>query len=207
MEVGKLTVQRRRGSGKGVARKLRAQGKIPGVCYGYQLDQPLPITVDVRALKHSLDPAKRHNTVISMKVEDNGEVERELTVMVKDYQIQKIRRDLLHVDLIAIDESVEVVAEAPIEYVGKAVGLITGGQLHVIRRSIEVRCKPANIPAKIVHDITDLDNGGVVHVSDLQLPEGVRPHSSGRFALITCSAAEAETTDTDEEAAGAEVAS
>lgn len=198
MQFGKLTVQRRHSSGKGNARKLRAQGRIPGVCYGYQIDQPLPITVGVRELKESLDPAKRQNTVIEMTVEDNGQVERSVTVMVKDYQIQKIRRELLHVDLIAIDKEKEVIAEAPIEYTGKAKGTVTGGQLHVVRRSVEVRCKPADIPSKIIHDITELDNGGVIHVSDLVLPDGVSAHSQGRFALITCSAAEAEEPEEEE---------
>ena len=204
MEVGKLTVQRRHDSGKGLARKLRAQGMIPGVCYGFDIDGALPITVDVRELRGSLDPTKRVNTVIDMTIEDKGEVERVVTVMVKDYQIQKIRRDLLHVDLIAIDREAEVLADVPVVYEGKAVGTVTGGQLHVVRRSIEVRCKPADIPPRVVLDITELDNGGVFHVSDLELPEGVILESPGHFTLITCSAAEVEETEEGEEGEEAE---
>ena len=71
MEVGKLTVSLRDRSGKGGARKLRAQGKVPGVCYGVSVDgplEPLPITVDVKQLRGALDPVRKRNTVISLTI-------------------------------------------------------------------------------------------------------------------------------------------
>ena len=72
MEVGKLTVSLRDRSGKGGARKLRAQGKVPGVCYGASVEgriEPLPITVDVKQLRGALDPVRKRNTVISLTIE------------------------------------------------------------------------------------------------------------------------------------------
>jgi large subunit ribosomal protein L25 len=191
MEVGKLTVQRRQQTGKGVARKLRAQGKIPGVCYGHELAEPVAIAVDTRELKASLDPVKRQNTVIDMTLESNGQGSRTMTVMVKDYQIDTLRRELTHVDLIAIDTTRDVVSEVPVEFAGKAKGLILGGQLHVVRRTIQVQCKPGSIPDKMVVDISELDIGGVIHVSDVQMPEGVSEYTPGHITLITCTAPEA----------------
>jgi large subunit ribosomal protein L25 len=201
MEVGKLTVKRRHVSGKGVSRKLRAQGMIPGVCYGHGMEQAIPISVDVRTFRGSLDPAKRQNTVIDVSIDDDGQVECTVTVMVKDYQLHKLRRELMHVDLVAIDREAPLIVETPIEYVGKPKALVLGAQLHVLRRTVEVRCRPADIPSKLVVDIADLDVNEVIHVSDMTLPPNVEAHSAGHYALITCVAGEVETATSEEEAA------
>src|SRR3954465_12891712 len=107
MEVGKLTVTIRdhSGTGKGGSRKLRAQGKVPGVCYGASVEgriEPLPITVDVKQLRSALDPVRTRNTVISLTVEGGG-APRALHALVKDVQIDSLRHDITHVDLLAID--------------------------------------------------------------------------------------------------------
>jgi large subunit ribosomal protein L25 len=146
----------------------------------------LPITVDARAFRGSLDPSKRRNTVIEMTIEDEGQAARDFTVMVKEYQIDPIRRDLTHIDLIVIDKEKEVESVVPIELTGKAKGLILGGQLHVVLHRMSVRCKPANIPAKVVVDVTELDVGGVLHLSDVRLPEGVVVAATADLAIVTC---------------------
>src|ERR1041384_4873383 len=88
MEVGKLTVsvRDRSGSGKGGSRKLRAQGKVPGVCYGASVDgriDPLPIVLDVKELRGALDPVRKRNTVISLTIE-GGAAPRSLHALVKE---------------------------------------------------------------------------------------------------------------------------
>ena len=201
MEVGKLTVTRRHGTGKGVARKLRATGSIPGVCYGAMLDAPISIAVNARALKASLDPEKRNNTVIDMTIRSEGHADQNVVVMVKDYQIHKLRRDLVHVDLVAIDTEKPVEVEVPITMTGRAKGLVHGGQLHTVAYSIEIRCKPADIPGTILADVSDLDIGGVLHVAELTMPEGVKAITPGHQAVITCTAPEAEEVAPEGEAA------
>lgn len=204
MEVGKLTVQRRYNTGKGVARKLRSQAKIPGVCYGFGLTEPLPIAVDPRAFRASLDPVKRHNSVIEVTIEESGKPSQTLTVMVKDYQYHRIRRELSHLDLIAIDQNKEVDVTVPLEFTGKAKGLINNGQLHIVLRNVGVRCRPANIPSHLTVDVTELDIGGVIHLNDLKLPEGVSVPSHINLAIVTCVAAEVATAaETGGEAAAA----
>src|SRR5204863_3446797 len=97
--VGKLTVSLRQGSGRGAATKLRAQGKVPGVCYGASPEgkiDPLSIVVDVKALRAALDPVRKRNTVIDLTIE--GDKPRKLHALVKDYQIDPLRRDITHVD-------------------------------------------------------------------------------------------------------------
>lgn len=191
MEVGKLTVQRRHTTGKGTARQLRAQGLVPGVCYGGNLEAPIHLTLSPKALKASLDPVRKANTVITLTVEDAGK-SNEVIAMLKDYTVHPTRRDVTHVDLIAIDPNAFVEVEVPVILAGKFAGLIKGGQLNVVRHEIEVRCLPTNIPNRIDHDIHALDIGDVVHVSDLVLPEGVTAVSSPRLTIATCVATEAD---------------
>jgi large subunit ribosomal protein L25 len=201
MEVGKLTVQKRNVTGKGIARRLRRDGLVPGICYGTEVDAPLPITLDPKALKRALDPDKRQNTVITLSVEGES---APITVMLKDYQVDPIRRDVTHVDLIAIDATKPVETEVPVVFEGKPAGLVHGGQTHVVLREVTVRCKPADIPARLVCRIDDLDIGDALHVSDLALPEGVESVDALELAVITMTAPEKEEAPAAEAAEGEE---
>lgn len=192
MEVGKLTVQLRKDTGKGVARKLRNQGLVPGVCYGEKLENPLPITLNPKSLRACLHPEKRNNTVITVTVENGGTNNQTLVAMIKDYQVHPLRRDVTHVDLIAIDPDKEVDSEVPITLVGKPKGAIEGGQTHVVRREATVRAKPADIPAKLVLDISGLDIGDALHISDIEFPAGVKSVDSLGLAVVTMTAPEKE---------------
>jgi large subunit ribosomal protein L25 len=194
MEVGKLTVSLRDRSGKGDARKLRAQGKVPGVCYGSSVEgriEPLPITVDVKQLRGALDPVRKRNTVISLTIE-GGAAPRALHALVKDIQIDVVRRDVTHVDLLAIDPNKEVRAEVPLEFAGKPKGAINGGQIRIVLRSLSVRAKPSDIPVKLGVDVSPLEIGDVIHVSAIALPPGVTSVTGRDLAVVTCAAPEEE---------------
>jgi large subunit ribosomal protein L25 len=194
MEVGKLTVSLRDRSGKGGSRKLRAEGKVPGVCYGTSVDgriDPLPITVDVKALRGALDPVRKRNTVISLTIE-GGSAPRELHALIKDFQVDAIRRDVTHVDLLAIDPNKEVRADVPLEFTGKPAGAINGGQIRIVLRTLSVRAKPSDIPTKLVVDVSPLEIGDVVHVSAIELPAGVTATTGRDLAVVTCAAPEEE---------------
>jgi len=201
MEVGKLTVTLRDRSGKGGARKLRAQGKVPGVCYGASVDgriDPLPITVDVKQLRGALDPVRKRNTVISLTIE-GGAAPRSLHALVKDFQVDVVRRDVTHVDLLAIDPNKEVRAEVPLEFTGKPKGTINGGQLRIVLRSLTVRAKPNDIPVKLSVDVSPLEIGDVIHVSTITLPSGVASVTGRDLAVVTCAAPEEDKTPTTAE--------
>jgi large subunit ribosomal protein L25 len=194
MEVGKLTVTLRERSGKGGSRKLRAQGKVPGVCYGSSVDgriEPLPITVDVKELRGALDPVRKRNTVISLTIE-GGAAPRSLHALVKDFQLDVVRRDVTHVDLLAIDPDKEVRAEVPLEFNGKPKGAVDGGQLRIVLRTLSVRAKPADIPVKLSIDVSPLEIGDVIHVSSIALPAGVTSVTGRDLAVVTCAAPEEE---------------
>src|ERR1043165_5909591 len=208
MEVGKLTVsvRDRSGSGKGGSRKLRAQGKVPGVCYGASVDgriEPLPIVLDVKQLRAALDPVRKRNTVISLTIE-GGASPRSLHALVKDFQVDAIRHEVTHVDLLAIDPDTEVRADVPLEFTGKPKGAIDGGQIRIVLRILSVRAKPNDIPVKLVVDVSPLEIGDVVHVSTIELPNGVTSVTGRDLAVVTCAAPEEEKTPTTAEATPAE---
>lgn len=195
MEVGKLTVTLRDQTGhKGASRKLRASGKVPGVCYGASPDgriEPLSIIVDVRALRAALDPIRKHNTVINLTIEGGSQAQT-LHALVKEYQVDPVRRDITHVDLIAVDPNKEVASTVPLEFNGKPKGAIDGGQLRIVLRNLEVRAKPADIPVKLPVDVSPLEIGDVIHVSAITLPSGVTAITGRDLAVVTCAAPEEE---------------
>jgi large subunit ribosomal protein L25 len=195
MEVGKLTVTLRDQTGhKGASRKLRATGKVPGVCYGASPDgriEPLSIIVDVKALRAALDPVRKHNTVINLTIE-GGSKAQTLHALVKEYQIDPVRRDITHVDLIAVDPNKEVNSTVPLEFTGKPKGAIDGGQIRIVLRNLEVRAKPSDIPVKLPVDVSPLEIGDVIHVSSISLPAGVTAITGRDLAVVTCAAPEEE---------------
>lgn len=206
MEVGKLTVTLRERSGKGGSRKLRAQGKVPGVCYGASVDgriEPLPIILDVKELRGALDPVRKRNTVISLTIE-GGAAPRSLHALVKDFQVDAVRHDVTHVDLLAIDPDKEVRADVPLEFTGKPKGAINGGQIRIVLRSLSVRAKPSDIPVKLGVDVSPLEIGDVIHVSAIALTAGVTSVTGRDLAVVTCAAPEEDKTPTTTEAAPVE---
>jgi large subunit ribosomal protein L25 len=207
-EVGKLTVTVRNRAGKGAARQLRAQGKVPGVCYGASPSgrvEPLSIEIDVKALRAALDPVRKQNTVIDLTIDGNGE-QRKLHALVKEYQIDPLRRDITHVDLLAIDPNKEVDTAVPLEFTGKPKGAIDGGVIRTVLRSIVVRAKPSDIPVKLTIDVSPLEIGDVVHVSDITLPAGVTSVTGRDLAVVTCAKPEEEAVAAPAAAEGAAAA-
>ncbi len=186
MEVGKLTVQARAKTGKGISRVTRNSGDVPGVCYGAGMEAPLAITVNPKSLKACLDPAKRRNTVIDVTIENEGGAPINLQAMLWDYQIHPIKQIVTHVDLKSIDPNVKVDAEVPVESKGEYPGAIKGGLLSWARHSITISAKPKDIPAKLILDITELDLGHALHISDLTLPEGVDFSDPVKLTIVTC---------------------
>ena len=193
MEVGKLTVSLRNTTGhKGASKALRTQGKVPGVCYGASINgriEPLSIIVDVKELKKALDPVRKQNTVLDLTIE-GGATKHTLHALVKEYQVHPLRREITHVDLLAIDPNKEVAAAVPLEFIGKPKGTVDGGQLRIVMRFVDLRAKPNDIPVKLTIDVTPLEIGDVIHVSSITLPAGVTVTTGRDLAVVTCAAPE-----------------
>src|SRR5262249_45426576 len=173
MELAKLSVDYRPATRKSAVRRLRAQGKIPAICYGAGVE-PIALAVDPVLLLKALDPVKKTNTVISMSVKGGPNGDQELTVMMRDYQRDSLKGDLLHADFIRVRLDQDVHATVPIILTGKAEGVKLGGILHQVIRNLEIACKPHLIPVKLEIDVTELGMGDSLHVRDLKLSEGIK---------------------------------
>lgn len=96
-----------------------------------------------------------------------------MPTLIADYQVHPVTRALLHADFRRIDESDPVDVEVPLVLTGKSIGVTMGGKLNQVHRRLPVRCRPADIPVRLTHDITNVGLDAVVAVKDLELPEGV----------------------------------
>ncbi|MBL4634506.1 MAG: 50S ribosomal protein L25 [Kofleriaceae bacterium] len=186
MEVGKLTVQHRDKTGKGISRTTRRGGDVPGVCYGAGMETPIAISVNPKALKACLDPVKRRNTVIDVTIEKEGGSPTTFQAMVWDYQVHPLKQIITHVDLKSIDPNKKVDAEVPVKTIGIHKGMIQGGLLSWARHQVTISAKPADIPAELTLDIEDLGLGDTLHISDLKLPEGVDYSDPVKLTIVTC---------------------
>ena len=175
-----LVAQRRTESGKGPARRLRREGFLPAVCYGRNVDS-VPLALDLDELEEALDTPKGLNTVFTLQLD--GEETAWDNVILRDYQVHPVRRDLLHVDLMVVEPGQKVVVKVPIAPVGKARGEREGGKLRLLHPDVEVTCVPGAIPESIEVDVTDLGPGGAILASELDCPEDVEPTFKVDFAI------------------------
>lgn len=179
-------------------RRLRAEGKIPGVVYGLGAD-PLTLTVDWRELRAALVTEQGLNAIIHLELDGTR-----TPTLVKDMQRHKVRRDVLHVDFIRVDLDKTVDVEVPIVLTGEA-ELVTreNGVVDQVLTSLTITAKPAAIPPQLTLDISGLEIGTALRVGDIALPEGVTTPVDHEEAVV---AGHHGVTEEELEAAEAEVA-
>ncbi len=190
-----LNVETRVRIGKGGARKVRQDGLVPAVVYGKGVE-PLNLRLDPKALQQAVATEAGWNTLITLK--GDGPFDG-LVVILKDMQIDAIRRDPQHIDFLAIDLKKSLAVMVPVQPVGKSQGEIEGGTLQLVRHEIEVYCLPTNIPTSIEIDVTALNVGEVVHIDEVSLPEGVESQHDVNFTVLTVVGRMAEEVEVDEE--------
>ncbi len=166
MERHEIKVESREETGKGVARQLRRSGKIPGVIYGKERESQ-PLTVDPGDIKARLNS----NAIFDIKIVGN-ENETE-TAMIKDYQKDVIKGKIIHVDFqqISMDEKISVTV--PVRLVGESIGVQEGGVLQQLKRDIEIESLPADIPDELELDISELEVGDSLQISDFQVSDKI----------------------------------
>ncbi len=184
MAENALNVETRQGAGKGVARKLRAAGRIPGVCYG-KGEPSFSVSLDPRALRHLLEQSEAGmNTLINLAVEGGGSFDGKM-VLVRELQKDPVEGSYLHADFFAVDVQHAVEVSVPIHITGRAPGVELGGILDQALREIDLECLPLAIPSEIVADVSELDVGQSLHVSDLVLPAGVELRSDPGLSVVS----------------------
>jgi large subunit ribosomal protein L25 len=185
MQQIELEVALRMEKGKGPARRMRREGRIPGVLYGRGKDT-YSLSLKPEDLKKILSSGARENTLIALKVMGEGaEKIGNQVVMLKDLQADPILRTYLHADfyIVAMDEKIEV--EIPIRLTGKAEGTKVGGILEQPRREVRVRCLPSDIPEFIEVDVSSLNIGDSIHVQDIPSSAQYEILAENNFAVAS----------------------
>ncbi|MEM6410900.1 MAG: 50S ribosomal protein L25/general stress protein Ctc [Pseudomonadota bacterium] len=198
-----LTVEVRPRIGKGGAREARRNGLVPGVLYGGGED-PVAITLKKNELQKAFNTGKfRGNTVTLIH-----QGEKQL-VIPQDIQFHPVTDQAIHVDLYRVKANQVISIEVPVRFVGEdtAPGLKKGGTLNVVRFTVELNVAANAIPEALEADISELEIGDNVKISDIKLPEGAEPTIGDRdftIATIAGRAAAVETETDGEEVEGEE---
>lgn len=174
-----LQAEVREETGKGVARKLRRAGLLPGVVYG-KTRKSQPLIVDPIQLQNKMSG----NVIFDLTIVDDDKETKE-TVMIKEIQRDPIKGDLLHIDFqhISMDEKISV--SIPLSLKGDAPGVKEGGVLQQLLREVEIECLPADIPEELELDISDLHIGDSLMVSDLDVPEEIEIKTPFDEVIVT----------------------
>ena len=208
MAENALSAETRSATGKGANRKLRVAGRIPAIVYGKGRDAQA-VVLDPKALETLLHKSGAGlNTLIDLSVAGRTD-----TVLVKELQRHPVHGSFLHVDFFQVDLAQKITVSVPIDFIGKARGVEFGGILDHPLRELEVECLPRAIPEFLEVDVSALEVGDAIHVSEVRLPEGVEVKTDGALpvASVVLPAAEVEATPTEtvvegEVAEGAEAA-
>jgi large subunit ribosomal protein L25 len=169
MEVPVLQAWRRNRSGKGVARKIRAQGMIPAVLYGS--GENIPLTLQPKELLKILTSGE--NTIFRLEID--GELGGDRQAIVRDLQRDPLKETLLHADLYRISMDVELTVSVPIVLQGMSREVSdVGGVINQLLHEIEIQCLPSLIPHELTIDVAHLGIGEVLHVRDLPIPQGIQ---------------------------------
>jgi large subunit ribosomal protein L25 len=201
MATATLSARPRQETGKGVARKLRAAGEVPGIIYGSGRD-PQPLTINSRDFERLAERVRITSTVIELAVDG-----RTARTLVRELQRDPIKRTVIHVDFQELVAGEKVTVSVPLRFVGTPEGVKTGGGiLEETMHQIEVSCDPSNIPDHVDVDVTALTIGHSLHIGDLKLPEGVEVMDDPEQTIAVVSAPKAEEEPVPAEGAAPEAA-
>ncbi|MGB0669959.1 MAG: 50S ribosomal protein L25/general stress protein Ctc [Rhodospirillales bacterium] len=180
-----LAAEVRERAGKGAARATRRSGRVPAVIYGAKLD-PVMISLDPIELTKQMNRAGFFTHVFEIEV---GGAKHQC--LARDLQLDPVTDRALHVDFMRFQADTTINVDVAVEFVNdlKSPGIKRGGVLNIVRHDIELICSPTNIPEVITIDLTGLEIGDSVHISAVNLPEGVTPTITDRdFTIATIAA-------------------
>jgi large subunit ribosomal protein L25 len=175
-----LVAETGRATGSPASRRLRATGKIPAVLYGRGAE-PAPISVDWRDLRSALTTDKGLNALLTLKIGS-----KRTKAIVKEMQRHPVRRDVLHIDFLAVDVDKPITTDVPLLLEGEPEKVIRDdGVVEQILNVLIVTAKPDAIPGHIAVDVSDLEIGQHITVGDLPLPEDVITDADPEETVVT----------------------
>jgi len=169
-------------TGKGVARKLRAAGRIPAVIHGHPRD-PRALSLETHAFELMLEKVAYRTTVFEVDIDGTKS-----NALIREIQRHPFRKEILHVDFQELVAGEKVTVSVPLSFIGASIGVKEGGIIDQIMHDFEIRVDPMAIPAKTEVDISALTIGKSLHVSDIAVPEGVEVLDDEDATVCTCAA-------------------
>ena len=172
-------------TGKSNCKQLRNTGKIPAVIYGDK-KEPAYIAIEYPKIVKELSKTGFFSTVFSLKLNKKA-----IKVLPREIQTDPLNDKPIHIDFLRVNDESKINISVPIIFINedKSPGLKSGGVLNTVRREVDLICKINNIPEKLEADLTNLEVGSVIHMSDIKLQEDVIPQISDRdFTIATIAA-------------------
>jgi len=189
-------------SGKGASRATRRQGRVPAVIYGNG-QAPTNISLDPLELNKALHRTGFFASLVDLKLDKGNQL-----VLPRDVQFHPVTDNPIHVDFMRVGSDTVLTVAVPVQFLNDTTcpGIKRGGVLNIVRHEIEVTCRADNIPNKLVADLAAMDIGDSLHISAIQLPDGVKPTIARDFTVATVVAPtiQNEAEDKPAAAAGAE---
>ena len=177
-----LNVEVRDRAGSGAARAVRREGKVPGVLYGGPRG-PVPIAVNANAFGKALYTGKLLGHLVTLRYGEETQ-----SVIAKDVQFHPVSDKPMHFDLFRVDEHQLIRIAVPVHFRNQEAspGLKRGGTLNVARHEIELMVRADHIPEELIADLTGLEIGDTIRISDIPLPQGAEPAITDRdFTVAT----------------------
>jgi len=176
-----LAAQERDVRGKGAARKLRKNNKLPAVFYGPRTT-PLMLTIDYPEFERITKLSGGENAILDLHITSpHGEETKK--AMMKELMIDPIKNTCLHADFYEISMDKEITVDIPVRLVGTPAGVTNGGLLEVVRRDLTVSCLPDKLIDSLEIDVAGLKIGDSVHIRDIALPEGIACEEEGALTV------------------------
>lgn len=180
-QFAQLKVETRAETGKCPNRRLRNTGKVPGIFYN-SAGENIQVQADFMEL-YKVYSKVGHSHVVELELEQDGNA-RTIPALITELVQHPTRKIYNHVDFLGIDLDKKVTVSIPVKTVGRAKGVVVGGKLELYRERVSVTCLPADIPAEVVIDITELNRGERSFIEDVQFPEGVDAVFDSNFAVL-----------------------
>ena len=196
MEQIDLKAQVRKTTGKGLARALRREGRIPAVLYGPKTDSMM-LSIDFKEFEQIVKKANVGSVLLNLQIQNGETLTR--PAMIKELQTNPVSGAFLHIDFYEIDMQRKINVSVPVVTRGKSAGVEEGGLLQIVRREIELFCLPTAIPESIEVDISELTIGDSIHIREITLPGDVELPEDIDFTIITVLAPKVEEEVVEEE--------
>ena len=181
METVEIQIEPRDSGSKGKVKELRRQGKLPGVFYGPKA-QTVPLELDRKEFLSRVADLEGSRLI---RIKSASPLLADRVALVKEMQFHPVTGEVVHADFYEVDLTAKIRVKVPLHFVGKAEGVVRGGILQPVVREVEVECLPMDIPEYFDVEVSALDIGDSLHITDLPMREGVVAVYETNFTLVT----------------------